>query len=70
MINEDAYWMIQKIEKVRKFNFVYNDNVIHKPLHFFDDRLCKRVENPKINKKLSYLKSDKTLNNITYKKYN
>lgn len=36
-INNETYWMVQKIEKIRIFDFKYAKNITHSPLWFQHD---------------------------------
>ena len=61
--------MIQKIEKIRIFKFSFNENVIHKPLYFYLEDICeKRNVDETKEIEFSYLKKDKSLTNVNYKK--
>jgi hypothetical protein len=33
-INAEIYWMVEKIEKIKRFDFKYNKEIIHTPLWF------------------------------------
>lgn len=61
-INDDTYWMVQKIDKIRKFNFNYDEKIKHKPLHFQHDDVTEKYNLE--NHDYSFLKKDKSLINI------
>lgn len=61
-INNEIYWMVQKIEKIRMFGFKYNKEIKHTPLHFQDDDVTEMYNLE--NWDYSFLKKDKSLNNI------
>lgn len=61
-INNEIYWMVQMIEMYKKFNFVYNEEIIHSPLHFSLENV---TESDLIdNNNLSFLIIDKSLKNV------
>jgi len=61
-INNEKYWNVQKIEKLRKYKFKYNKEIAHSPL-FFD--LENVTENDIVNNQdYSFLKKHKSLENI------
>lgn len=37
-INAEIYWMIEKIEKIRRYDFKYKKEIIHTPLCFSCDK--------------------------------
>jgi hypothetical protein len=61
-INNETYWMVQKIEKIRMFDFKYNKEIKHTPLHFQHDVVTEMYNLE--NWDYSFLKKDKSLNNI------
>jgi len=61
-INNENYWMVQKIEKIRMFDFQYEKNIKHTPLHFQHDAVTEMYNLE--NWDYSFLKKDKSLNNI------
>jgi hypothetical protein len=65
-INNEPYWFVQKIEKIRKYNFKYNKNIIHTPLHFSMENVTETHNCNDYN--YSFLKIDESLTNVTRKK--
>lgn len=61
-INDETYWMVQKIEKNRMFDFKYDKKIKHVPLHFKHDDVTEMYNLGDHN--CSFLKKDKSLNNI------
>lgn len=61
-INNDTYWMVQKIEKIRMFDFKYDKKIKHTPLHFQYDSVTEMYNLEDWD--YSFLKKDKSLNNI------
>lgn len=61
-INNDTYWMVQKIEKIRMFDFKYDKKIKHTPLHFQHDVVTEMYNLEDWD--YSFLKKDKSLNNI------
>jgi hypothetical protein len=61
-INDDTYWMIHKIDKIRMFDFKYNKKIKHTPLHFQHGDVTEIVNLEDWD--YSFLKKDKSLNNI------
>jgi len=62
-INNDTYWMVQKIEKTRMFDFQYDKNIKHTPLHFQHDAVTEMYNLEDWD--YSFLKKDKSLTNIS-----
>jgi hypothetical protein len=61
-INNERYWMVQKIEKIKIFDFKYNKKIKHTPL-FTQHNTVTEMYN--LNDwDYSFLKKDKNLNNI------
>jgi len=61
-INFDRYFSVQKIEKLRKFKFNYNKEIIQSPLHFSLENV---TEVDFVGDyKYSFLKKDESLKNI------
>lgn len=61
-INNEKYWNVQKIEKIRRLDFNYNNEIVHKPLWFQIDNV---TESDLIDgQNYSFLKKHKTLKNI------
>lgn len=63
-INNEKYWDVQKIEKIRRFDFVYDKQVVQSPLHFCVEdvtemRNCENYD-------YSFLKKHQSLKNIKY----
>jgi len=69
-VNDEKYWFVSEIEKKRVFDFIYNKCVHQRKLHFQNDSTeMVTVETVgKDNKSFvydySYLKIDKSLNNV------
>ena len=61
-INSEKYWFVQKIEKIRRYNFTYSKEVIHAPLWFTAKDVTEK-ENID-NYEYSYLIKDNSLKNI------
>lgn len=61
-INNDTYWMVQKIEKIRMFDFKYEKKIKHTPLHFQHDTVTEIYNLEDWD--YSFLKKDESLNNI------
>lgn len=61
-INNERYWMVLKIEKFRKFDFKYNNEIKHKALFGENDAVTEMCELEQW--KYSYPKKDKSLTNI------
>lgn len=61
-VNTEKYWCVQKIEKIRRYEFVYNHEIIHSPLWFNLDGVTE--VNCVENNEFSYLIKDKSLCNI------
>lgn len=65
LINSNKYWSVQKIEKIRKYSFQYNKNIIHSPLFFSMNDVTELYN---INDQdYSFLKIDESLTNVTRK---
>ncbi len=62
-INNDTYWMVQKIEKIRMFDFQYDKNIKHTPLHFQHDAVTEMYNLEDWD--YAFLKKDKSLTNIS-----
>jgi hypothetical protein len=62
LINSERYWMVKKIEKVRKLKFEYHNKIIHTPLHFQSEITEKSKCD---NYGYSFLKIDESLTNVT-----
>lgn len=60
-INNDRYWMVQKIEKIKMFDFKYDKKIKH-TLHFQHDVVTEMYNLEDCD--YSFLKKDKSLNNI------
>ena len=58
-INNEKYWNIQKIEKYRKYNFLYENEIVHSPLFFVLKNVTENERIMDIN--YSFLKKDKSL---------
>lgn len=61
-INNDIYWDVQKIEKFRRYDFSYKNEIIHSPLHFCLDDVTE--EEYVIDHNYSFLKKHDSLENI------
>jgi hypothetical protein len=61
-INNEKYWMIQKIEKIRTFDFKYNENIKHTPLHFYKENVTEIYDIE--DYEYRFLKKDNSLCNI------
>ena len=61
-INNEIYWMVQKIEKIRMFDFKYDKKVKHTPLHFQHDAVTEMYNLEDWD--YSFLKKDESLKNI------
>ena len=61
-INNETYSDIQKIEKIRRFNFIYDKEVIHSPLHFCTKDITE-MKNCN-NYDYSFLKKHDSLDNV------
>lgn len=57
LFNTEKYWSVINIEKIRKFDFVYNKEVKHYPL-WFDDSTTERID------ELSFYKPVTSLSNV------
>ena len=62
-INNETYWMVHKIEKIRNFDYQYNKNIKHSPLHFCNDTITE-IYNIN-NQDYSFLKIDNSLTNVS-----
>jgi hypothetical protein len=61
-INTEAYWHVDKIERIRRYYYQYKKEIIHTPLWFHDPRV---TETYIIGKnEYSFLLKHKSLNNI------
>ena len=57
-INKENYWQIQKIEKIRRYKFEYDKEIIHKPLFACFDNVTE------MDLDHSFLIKDESLTNI------
>jgi len=64
-INLEPYWMISKIDKVRRLPFSYQKPVSHTPLHFSDERFTEKYNVR--DWEYSFLKIDSSLSNVIRK---
>lgn len=62
IVNNEKYWMVHKIEKIRCFNFKTNKQIIHKPLFGTHEDITEIVDIDNTN--YSFLKKHDSLNNI------
>lgn len=61
-INAERYWDVQKIEKFRRYEFLYKKEIIHSPLYY---SLSDVTENEYVfNHDYSFLKRHNSLKNI------
>lgn len=58
-LNKMTYWDVQKIEKFRKYDFIYEKNVVHSPLYFSLEDVTERET--VWGTEYSFLKKDKSL---------
>ena len=61
-VNNETYWDVQKIEKIRRLDFIYNKDVIHTPLWFNMENVTE-LHNCN-NHDFSFIKKDISLKNI------
>ena len=61
-VNNTPYWMVQKIEKIRTYNFIYNKQILHSPLWVQADGVTEMHNIETYD--FSFLKQDKSLINI------
>jgi len=61
-INNETYWMVQKIEKIRMFDFKYNKEIKHTPLYFQHDAVTEMYNLEDWD--YSFLKKDESLKSI------
>lgn len=65
--NSEKYWDVQKIEKIKRYNFIYNKEVKHSPLFFcIDDpsTYCITEMSNIDNQDYSFLIKHKSLKNV------
>lgn len=65
-INLDQYLMIQKIQKIKRFDYQYKNTIIHKPLCFNIDDICEKHK-MEDGEEFTFLKKDESLINVEYK---
>lgn len=63
-INLEKYVCVQKIEKIRRFSFIYNKQIIHSPLHFCLEDITEMRNCD--NHDYSFPKKHESLKNIKY----
>lgn len=61
-VNTETYQQIQKIEKIRVYDFLYKKEIIHSPLFFSIDGVTEQHQI--LGTKLSFVCIDKSLGNV------
>lgn len=64
LVNLEAYWDVQKIEKIRRFSFAYNKEIVHSPLHFCVEDVTEMRNCD--NYDYSFLKKHESLLNVNH----
>ena len=61
-VNDERYWIVQKVEKIRCFEFSTDLKIYHTPLFFYNPEISEYHEIK--NHKYSFNKIDKSLLNV------